>query len=90
MSKSYTCEKLHFPDKAYYATALVILSLKFNNRSKYEKTAINNDVLFFHIELSGNFRERLSKFGSKRGRKKANFWSKCGRRSLKQGGRLIQ
>ena len=43
----------------------MILSLKvnldFNNRSKYEKTAINKVVVFFHIERCGKFSREIIK-----------------------------
>ena len=44
------------------STQSLKVNYDFNNGSKYEKTAINNDAVFFHIKLCGNYRERLSKF----------------------------
>ena len=66
-------------------------SQDFNNRSKYENTAINNDVLFFsHQTLRQFSREIIKILVQNVVARRQISGQKCGRRSLKRGGGLIQ
>ena len=54
------------------------------------KLLLTTMLCFFKSNFVEIFERDYQNFGSKHGPKKANSWSKCGRRSLKRGGRLIQ